>query len=174
MRDGPSSRGDLEKRRRFLVVLNSGLVTVSAALAVVPALGVLVWPVGRVDPEEWIRIGSVDDFAVGRTVKVLYERSGTLPYAGASAREGAYLRRIDPTRFVAFSIYCTHTGCPIRWHEASQLFLCPCHGGAFDRDGEVASGPPPVPLMRHDLRVREGMIELRTRPIPHLARPREG
>lgn len=169
----PSSTEAREKRRRFLVVLNTGLVTAGAALVGVPAIGVLVWPVGRLDTEEWVSLGAVDAFAVGGTRKVLYVRKGAMPYEGASAREGAWIRRVDEERFVAFSIYCTHTGCPVRWHESSQLFLCPCHGGAFDKDGEVASGPPPGPLMRHELRIRDGQLELRTRPIPHLGRMRE-
>ena len=54
---------------------------------------------------------------------------------------------------------------PVGWVEGAELFLCPCHGGAFHRDGTVAAGPPPRPLPRLDVRVRGGRVELRTEAI---------
>jgi Rieske Fe-S protein len=33
------------------------------------------------------------------------------------------------------------------------LYVCPCHGGAYDRDGRVVAGPPPQPLQRLAVRV---------------------
>ena len=53
----------------------------------------------------------------------------------------------------AISLRCTHTGCPVRWVDASREFHCSCHGGRFDADGKVIAGPPPRPLER--LRVEE-------------------
>ncbi len=46
----------------------------------------------------------------------------------------------------AFSLICTHLGCTVQWQEGKQQFFCPCHDGMFDRDGDVLSGPPPMPL----------------------------
>jgi len=53
----------------------------------------------------------------------------------------------------AISLRCTHTGCPVRWVDASKEFHCSCHGGRFDSDGNVIAGPPPRPLER--LRVEQ-------------------
>ena len=35
----------------------------------------------------------------------------------------------------------------------TQQLKCPCHGGTYDRDGQVTSGPPPEPLARFATRV---------------------
>ena len=104
--------------------------------------------------------------AVGQTLKVTFSDPAPVPWAGFAADSAAWLRREGGDSFVAFSIYCTHTGCPVRWENGSQLFLCPCHGGTFYSDGSVAGGPPRVPLERHPVRVRNGNVELQTIGVP--------
>ncbi len=41
-----------------------------------------------------------------------------------------------------------HLGCPVRYSEAAERFICPCHGGVYNFRGEVAGGPPVRPLDR--------------------------
>ena len=41
---------------------------------------------------------------------------------------------------------CTHWGCAVRWREAERAYVCPCHEGRYDENGNVLSGPPPLPL----------------------------
>lgn len=40
---------------------------------------------------------------------------------------------------------CAHLGCPVRWLEIEGQgeFLCPCHGGIYNLNGEYVAGPPP-------------------------------
>lgn len=40
---------------------------------------------------------------------------------------------------------CAHLGCPVRWVlvEGKGEFLCPCHGGIYDINGDYVAGPPP-------------------------------
>lgn len=51
-----------------------------------------------------------------------------------------------PGRFVALSAVCTHLGCVVQWLPDKKEFLCPCHGGRFNAEGQVLGGPPPKPL----------------------------
>jgi menaquinol-cytochrome c reductase iron-sulfur subunit len=104
--------------------------------------------------------------AVGSTVKVDFPDPSPLPWSGVTARTAAWLRRKSDTDFVAFSINCTHLGCPVRWLPDADLFMCPCHGGVFYNNGGVASGPPPKPLVRYPVRVQNGMVEILTSPLP--------
>ena len=30
-----------------------------------------------------------------------------------------------------------HVGCPVRYVQASQRFICPCHGGIYNFQGQV-------------------------------------
>ena len=37
---------------------------------------------------------------------------------------------------------CTHAGCTVLFNAAEKSWDCPCHGGRFDLQGKVISGPP--------------------------------
>jgi Rieske Fe-S protein len=53
---------------------------------------------------------------------------------------------------------CAHLGCPVRWlvNEGVGEFLCPCHGGLYDINGEYLGGPPPRGMYRYNVaEVRE-------------------
>lgn len=53
----------------------------------------------------------------------------------------------------ALSMQCTHGKCTVEYHSTLEQFFCPCHGGVFDREGNVVNGPPRRPLVRLPLRV---------------------
>lgn len=50
--------------------------------------------------------------------------------------------------FKAFNATCSHLGCLVKWNQDIKKFVCPCHAGTYDRDGQVLSGPPPVGLRK--------------------------
>ena len=43
---------------------------------------------------------------------------------------------------VALSNICPHLGCKVQYESAQGRFLCPCHGGVFEKDGTAIAGPP--------------------------------
>jgi menaquinol-cytochrome c reductase iron-sulfur subunit len=153
-------------RRQFLARLSFALSAAIGAVATVPVLGFLLSPLTRQAPRAWRSVGPVDRFKVGETVDVVFEDASPLPWAGVTARTAAWLRRDDAERFTAFTVHCTHLGCPVRWVAGAQLFLCPCHGGVYYADGTVSAGPPPKALPRYPVRVRNGQVEILTSPIP--------
>jgi menaquinol-cytochrome c reductase iron-sulfur subunit len=138
----------------------------SAVAFAVPMIGFILGPLIRRVPSAWRSVGQADSFAIGKTVVVRYDDSSELPWAGVTARTAAWLRRESADEFIAFSINCTHLGCPVRWLPEADLFMCPCHGGVYYKNGEVAAGPPPRPLTRYPVRVRNGEVEILTQPIP--------
>ncbi len=93
---------------------------------------------------------------------------------GEAGKATVYVRRFDPKRekpspsdegkapppYVAVSNRCAHLGCPVRYIQASERFVCPCHGGIYDFEGKVAGGPPVRPLDRFYTRVRKGRVEI--------------
>jgi cytochrome b6-f complex iron-sulfur subunit len=48
--------------------------------------------------------------------------------------------------YFAFSRICTHLGCLVEYNKSTLQFICPCHAGTYDLEGNVVSGPPPKPL----------------------------
>lgn len=153
-------------RRRFLAWLSIGAGTVGALLAGVPVLAFILEPLFRKVPDAWRDVGAVDAFSAGRTVQVAFTDPSPLAWAGVTARTAAWLRRLPDGSFMAFAINCTHLGCPVRWLDSAELFMCPCHGGVYDREGNVAAGPPPRPLTRYPVRVRAGRVEIQAQAIP--------
>jgi Rieske Fe-S protein len=53
--------------------------------------------------------------------------------------------RTGPT-VTARMLRCTHMGCVVRWRAEAREYLCPCHQGRYDADGNPVAGPPPRPL----------------------------
>ncbi|HEY7611798.1 MAG TPA: Rieske 2Fe-2S domain-containing protein [Gemmatimonadales bacterium] len=153
-------------RRRFLTRLSVALSAAMGALLGLPVIGFLLAPLTRKEPRVWRGVGRVSDFRVGETVSVRFEDASALPWSGVTARTAAWLRREDETHFTAYTVHCTHLGCPVRWMAEAQLFLCPCHGGVYYADGTVSAGPPPKPLPTYPVRVRDGQVEIQTSPIP--------
>ena len=154
------------ERRRFLSRLSVGLSAAVGAVIGLPVVGFLLSPLARKSPRVWRPVGPVEKFPVGQTVDVSFEDASPLPWAGVTANTAAWLRRVDESRFVAYSVHCTHLGCPVRWVADAELFLCPCHGGVYYADGTVSAGPPPKPLPQYPVRVRDGQVEIQTSPIP--------
>jgi menaquinol-cytochrome c reductase iron-sulfur subunit len=151
-------------RRRFLSRLTMALGSIAGAIVAIPCVGFLLGL--RKVPSAWRTIGKLDDYQIGSTVKVAFLDPSPLPWAGVTARTAAWLRRNSETEFVAFSVDCTHLGCPVRWLPQANLFMCPCHGGVYYANGTVAAGPPPRPLPRYLVRVQGDMVQILTSPVP--------
>jgi menaquinol-cytochrome c reductase iron-sulfur subunit len=153
-------------RRRFLEKLSISLGGFCAALVGLPLIGFVIAPLFRKVPEQWVTLGNVDAFEVGKTVTVTVIDTSPLPWAGITAKNAVWLRRESENSFIAFSANCTHLGCPVRWMEGAELFMCPCHGGVYYKDGNVAAGPPPRPLVRYNVRVENGVVKMNSVVVP--------
>jgi menaquinol-cytochrome c reductase iron-sulfur subunit len=153
-------------RRQFFAKLGLAAGGIAAALVGIPVLGFIVAPVLERQPELWQSVGSVEKFKEGQTVEVSFADASPLPWAGVAARTAAWLRREPGDKFTAFAVNCTHLGCPVRWLPDAEIFMCPCHGGVYYADGNVAAGPPPRALSTYPVRVNNGQVEIQTKPIP--------
>ena len=105
-------------------------------------------------------------FQSGRDRQRRVHRRIAFALGGRTAKTSAWLRRLSEDEFVAFSVNCSHLGCPVRWIREALLFMCPCHGGVYYEDGRVAAGPPPHPLTRYPVRIQNGEVAIRADPIP--------
>ena len=124
-------------------VLGAGLAALVAAVAV---------PKAGAKGARWRKAASALDLPPdGPYAAVLAERRADGWYQTRSERV-VYLDR-DGDGYRALSATCTHLGCRVSWQADAHQFKCPCHGGVFDREGRVVSGPPPAPLRRLNVRV---------------------
>lgn len=71
----------------------------------------------------------------------------------------ALLIRTSEREYRSYNIKCTHLQCPVFWDKSEGKLLCPCHNGSFSvEDGSVLAGPPPRPLPRVLIDVRQDGI----------------
>jgi Rieske Fe-S protein len=159
--------GETVTRRRFMTatVHVSGAIATSAFL--LPAVGFAFGSVFEEHKQPWQDVGAEGDFPDDTYIPKAIQISEGI---GETGKSTVYIRKhneaIDgPQRdqydaFVALSTRCMHLGCPIRFVQAAERFICPCHGGVYDFVGRVDGGPPVRPLDRFYTRVRNGRLEI--------------
>jgi cytochrome b6-f complex iron-sulfur subunit len=133
------------KRRRFLKIILAFLGTItffSFAYSLVKFLASI--PSARASDKRLV-INKID-IPSGEARNLIY---GNIPIIIINRPEKG---------FIAFSKVCTHLGCLVDYNEKKQLFLCPCHAGVFDIEGNVISGPPPKAMTVIPLRIEGGNI----------------
>jgi len=86
--------------------------------------------------------------------------NSAVSYTNAENGLPEVLVRLPGGRFVAYSAVCSHQGCTVAYRPQIRKLVCPCHGGVYDpaRGGAVVSGPPPLPLAKIKVAVRNGKV----------------
>ena len=144
---------------------------IAVATFTLPALGFAIGSaLFERPPVTWEAVGPPEDFPNDTYVPKVVT---TVQGIGEVGKTTVYIRAHNPDidgakdpeipgggDFVAISTRCMHLGCPVRYVEASQRFICPCHGGVYGFRGEVIGGPPVRPLDRFQTRVVDGKVEI--------------
>ena len=62
---------------------------------------------------------------------------------------------------VAYSVLCTHKGCPVAYRPERNLLICPCHWSSFDpaKAGQMVIGQGSQALPQITLRVAGNMVQ---------------
>ena len=146
-----------------LGVLLNGVVGVALA---VPFVRYLVGSATRAGALPWVQLGPISQFPEGETRLATFRNPIVMPTDGKTADTVCWVRRIEGEQFQVFAVNCAHLGCPVRWFPQSGLFMCPCHGGAYYRDGSRASGPPERGLFEYPLKVENGVLTIQAGELP--------
>jgi menaquinol-cytochrome c reductase iron-sulfur subunit len=165
------SSTERSSRRRLFVQAGLLLNGVVGVLLAVPIVRYLLSPVGRkrkTDSRAWVSLGRVASFPAGETRFATYRNPVVMPTDGETANVACWVRNVDGERFQIFAVNCAHLGCPVRWFPQSNLFMCPCHGGAYYADGSRASGPPERGLFEQRYKIEGGdlFVEAGDMPTP--------
>lgn len=125
--------------RVSLVVLSGPLLACS------PGGGVAEVPLSASPDDAVRRDGSALEIDTSRVPA--WAVAGADPIAVVFLQARVIVVRRDATTFAAFSAECPHAGCGVSMVERARL-LCPCHGSAFDFEGQRLEGPAPTGLRR--------------------------
>jgi Rieske Fe-S protein len=183
-----ATEGEVERfpRSRLLEAATLGLGGVIGGLVTVPALGFAVLPAFIGQKNEPIDVGPIDAFPEGEWRITTFLQD---PDQGDVSRRTAYVRNNGLLRgqpsFTIISNSCVHLGCPVQPsgpvddQKAEQEktsttlvtriptqpsgFACPCHGGAYDTEGNRVAGPPVRSLDRFDYTIRDNRLFLGNR-----------
>jgi menaquinol-cytochrome c reductase iron-sulfur subunit len=156
-------------RRGFFTnmgMLFSGLV---ATVMAVPIVGFLFSSITRGRSNaylSWVALGKVSEFPEGETRLATFRNPYVMPTDGKTVDTACWVRRVAGEQFQVFAVNCAHLGCPVRWFPQSGLFMCPCHGGAYYRDGSRASGPPERGLFEYPHKVENGLVTIQAGELP--------
>ncbi len=159
--------GETVTRRRFMTASAHTAGGIATAAFTLPALGMAVGPMFEKQEDHWESVGAIADFPedtyIPRTLTIsrgIGEVGKTTVYVRKYNAELDNEIKDEFNDYVAISTRCMHLGCPVRYVEASERFICPCHGGVYDIEGKVSDGPPVRPLDRFYTRVRQGNVEV--------------
>ena len=147
--------------RRGFLKSATGLVCVGVAASLGTVIGVTsVAPTLDDQPRQWVDAGKEDDFPVGNVSSIVLHYKRSKAFHSENVDFPVLIRRDSKQDFICFSSVCTHLGCAVSWDELTQRFKCACHGGAFDKDGNVIAGPPPTPMIRLPWKIENGILKV--------------
>ncbi|MGB7924139.1 MAG: Rieske (2Fe-2S) protein [Pyrinomonadaceae bacterium] len=146
-RDFPYDRGEEAQVTRrefcnFLAVTSTALFVSAAGFA-----GKAMLDRNRQPQYTPAKIDGAEALAPGSSLNFRYP----------TEKDTAILVRAADGQYFAYGQKCTHLACPVYFERDHGRLECPCHEGGFDvRTGNVLYGPPPRPLDRIEVEVREG------------------
>lgn len=158
-----------QTRRGFLFKLGVGMQALAGTLLALPLVGYAFSSFLEKDSRRWVGLGKAGDFDKGSTRLVNYVNPVRVPWSGTSGTDiPCWVRTKKDGGFQVFAINCAHLGCPVRFFDESQLFMCPCHGGVYYADGSRASGPPPRGLFEYQTKIENGELMIFAGRLPTL------
>jgi menaquinol-cytochrome c reductase iron-sulfur subunit len=138
-------------RRQFAILGTQVAGAVIGVLLGIPIVGFILSPLFRREQVSWQKVGDISGVPNGQPTKfVVAFPQGD--WSNAKANTAVYVVK-NNDNYKIFSNVCTHMECPVHWDDALHQFLCPCHGGLYDINGQNAGGPPPKPLPQYVHRI---------------------
>jgi menaquinol-cytochrome c reductase iron-sulfur subunit len=176
--------GERFPRSRFLEGATLGLGGLIGAIVTLPAAGFAILPGFLKQKAHKVDLGPLTDFEENKWKVVTFIRD---PAQGEISRRTAFVRNnglLDGVpSFTIISNRCAHVGCPvqpggpvfqkqektIKTRNGAVLitpvlpaagFICPCHGGSYDQEGNRIAGPPVRGLDRYEFDIVDGRLVL--------------
>lgn len=165
----PSTTERTISRRNLFVKIGFLLNGLAALVLAVPIVRYVCEALARPGHKgylSWVSLGPISQFPEGETRLATFRNPYITPTDGQTADLPCWVRHLQAEEFQVFAINCAHLGCPVRWFAQSGLFMCPCHGGVYYRDGSRAAGPPERGLFTYDCRVDNGNLLIQAGELP--------
>lgn len=133
------------RRRFFARIITTIHASIGGTLGVLLG-GTIISPGLARRQETWLPAGSLGSLPINEPTPVTIRVARQDGYTQVVERKTVFLLKDAESNITALDSTCTHLGCRVSWDSTTQELRCPCHGGAFDRNGDVKAGPPPRQL----------------------------
>jgi arsenite oxidase small subunit len=142
-------------RRQFIRITLSG----SLAAGIVPNLSAAVQTVTG-DAYPAVDIAALDSIKEATPIAFTYPDKSS-PAMLLRLRQSAPGGVGPNGTIVAYSVLCTHKGCPVAYRPERNLLICPCHWSSFDpaKAGQMVIGQGSQALPQITLRVAGNMVQ---------------
>ena len=173
-------------RAKFLEGATLGIGALIGAVINLPVVGFAIGPAFIDQGYDDVDLGPLDNFPTGQFMITTFYSKGDK--YGEVGRRTAYIRSNgvvnEVPSFTILSSRCVHLGCPVQPQgpisdeeqksvkaKGGEVLLtptqpsgfgCPCHGGAYNAEGERTAGPPVRSLDRYRYAIVEGNLVLKT------------
>ena len=171
-------------RSKFLEGATLGLGALIGAIVTLPAVAAALVPGFVKQKAKKVDLGPLSNFEEGQYYVATFERNAE---EGHISRMSAFIRNNGDLNgtpsFTCISNRCVHLGCPVQsggpvFDDRKKTvksndgevdlipalpaagFICPCHGGSYDQEGNRIAGPPVRALNRFEFAVVEGRLVL--------------
>jgi Rieske Fe-S protein len=170
-------------RNKFLELTTLGIGGVITAVVAVPVVGFAVLPAFTRQEQDTIDLGPTDNFPENEWIEATFLLD---PSAGEVSRRTAFVRYNgvfeNLPSYTIISNRCVHLGCPVqaagprREDERKTVkteqvevgltpvlvaaYSCPCHGGAYDTEGNRTAGPPVRAMDRYQFAIENRRLVL--------------
>ncbi len=146
---------ELQRREilRFLGLCGMAAITGAATLGSYVLAPALNKTKGR-----WLEMGSLDDLELNQVQMLDYEFLVKDGWKSLAQRGFVWARNQGEGKITVYSSTCTHLACNVVWSQEENAFLCPCHSGRYDINGQPVAGPPSRPLNVLEHKVEEGNL----------------
>jgi menaquinol-cytochrome c reductase iron-sulfur subunit len=170
-------------RSVFLEMSTLGVGALIGGIVTVPALGFMIAPAFVGQGYDDVDLGPLANFAQNEWVTATFQsnpsESGNVSKRTAFVRNNGLANGVPSMTII--SNRCAHMGCPtqpggllqkptdvqtdsgtvtLRVTQGLSGFTCPCHGGAYDTEGNRTAGPPVRALDRYEYLIRNGNLVL--------------
>ncbi len=146
-------------RRGFVGGIVGLIGAIMSTVIGLPVVGYVVSPAlkkgGR---EEWLTLAPASAAEPGVPTPFTFSRMKEVGWRRVRINRTVYAITNDGENVTVFSDACTHLSCKVHWDAERNAFVCPCHNGVFDKEGNVVSGPPPRPLDRFEAKIENDQL----------------
>jgi menaquinol-cytochrome c reductase iron-sulfur subunit len=153
----------LAGRRSFLAALLGVGSALIGGLLAVPLIRFALFPlIRRTTDLKATTVGPLSDFAsltepAMRTIQI-EQLDG---WRKMVSEKAVYITKDSNNQLRVLTSICPHLGCTVPWNKEKNQFVCPCHGGTFNKDGSRVSGPSLRGMDTLETSVADGQLLVR-------------